>query len=65
MILGAIYQQTYFFYVDTLKILAKFLAFTFYQPYKDCNVINPSSKEYVWDIRSKVFTFYFILIIFM
>ncbi|XP_025415037.1 codanin-1 [Sipha flava] len=51
---GAIYQQTYFFYVDTLKILAKFLAFTFYQPYKDCNVINPSSKEYVWDIRSKV-----------
>lgn len=65
MILGAIYQQTYFFYVDTLRILAKFLAFTFYHPYKDCNVLNPSSKEYVWDIRSKVFTNYFILIIFM
>lgn len=59
MSLGAIYQQTYFFNLDTLRLLAKFLSFTIHHPYKDCNVYNPSSKEYVWDIRSKVFTCYF------
>lgn len=51
---GKIYQQTYFFYVDTLRLLAKFLAFILYHPYRDFNVTNPASKEYLLDIRSKV-----------
>ncbi|XP_050426498.1 codanin-1 isoform X2 [Adelges cooleyi] len=51
---GGIFQQTYFTYLDTLRLLAKFLAFTLYYPYNGCNMINPTLKEYLWDIRSKV-----------
>lgn len=51
---GAIYQQTFFFYVDTLRLLAKFLAFAIYNPYKDYDVLNPALKEYLWEVRSKV-----------
>ncbi|XP_050528822.1 codanin-1 [Daktulosphaira vitifoliae] len=51
---GGIYHQTFFTYLDTLRLLAKFLAFTLYYPYKDCNMINPALKEYLWDVRSKV-----------
>jgi len=51
---GAIFQQTFFFYVDTLRLLGKFLAFTLYKPYKDYNVLNPALKEYMWEVRSKV-----------
>lgn len=50
---GAIYQQTFFFYVDTLRLLAKFLAFALYSPYKDYDVLNPALKEYIWEVRSK------------
>ncbi|VVC38331.1 Codanin-1, C-terminal domain [Cinara cedri] len=51
---GTMYQQTYFFNVDSLRLLAKFLAFTIYYPYKDSNILNPSLKDYLWEVRSKV-----------
>ncbi|XP_025191924.1 codanin-1 isoform X1 [Melanaphis sacchari] len=51
---GAIYQQTFFFYIDTLKLLGKFLGFTLYYSYKDYDGLNPALKEYIWEIRSKV-----------